>query len=247
MGLLSSIDPLFLALVPVVAFFYASVGHGGASGYLALMALFSVAPAEMKTTALLLNLFVAGIAFVQYRRAGHFRWKLFLPFAIASVPAAFLGGLISVDEAIYRRVLAALLLFAVWRIVQRPAERDEAQRDVPLWAALLAGGSIGFFSGMIGIGGGILLSPLILLMGWSGLRGTAAVSALFIWVNSLAGISGNMLSGQTITAGMWPMVALAVAGGLAGAWYGSFRAADRPLSYLLAAVLAVAGGKLLLA
>jgi uncharacterized protein len=237
--------PIFMALVPVVAFLYASVGHGGASGYLALMALFSMSPSDMKTTSLLLNIFVAGIAFVQYQRGGHFRWRLFLPFAIASVPAAFLGGLMDVDETLYRRVLAVLLLVAVWRIVLWPSGREVAHAAPPQWAALLAGAGIGFFSGLIGIGGGILLSPLILLMGWGGLRGTAAVSALFIWMNSLAGMTGNLLSGKSITGDMWPLVVLAVGGGLAGAWYGSFRAADRPLTYLLAAVLVVAGGKLL--
>ena len=244
MGLLSSIDPLFLALVPVVAFFYASVGHGGASGYLALMALFSVAPAEMKTTALLLNLFVAGIAFVQYRRGGHFSWKLFLPFAVASVPAALLGGLIAVDETIYRRVLAVLLLVAVWRIVQWPKEKGEPHRDVPLWAALSAGGGIGFFSGMIGIGGGIILSPVILLMHWADMKQTAAISALFIFVNSIASLVGLFQKGIVFTDQMGLMLFLAFAGGLAGAYYGAVKLNSKVLRHVLAAVLVMASVKL---
>lgn len=241
-----NIDPLFLALVPVVAFLYASVGHGGASGYLALMALFAVAPQDMKTTALLLNLFVAGIAFIQFRRGGHFSWKLFLPFAITSVPAAFAGGLLEVDATIYRRVLAVLLLLAVWRIIGIPSREGNVHRTpLPAVGAVL-GAAIGFLSGLIGIGGGVLLSPIVLLMGWGGLRNAAAVSALFIWVNSLAGMVGNMVGGRTIAPEAWPLVGVAVAGGLAGAWYGSFRAMPKVLAYLLAAVLLIAGGKLMM-
>ena len=204
---------LFLLVLPVIAFLYASVGHGGASGYLALMALFSFPIVAMKPTALLLNLFVAGAAFIQYYKRQHFNWKLFYPFALASIPAAFIGGYISVDATVYKKILGIVLLFAIIRMVG--FMKNERKRIVPvkLWQGLLIGAVIGLISGMIGIGGGIILSPIILLLCWGEMKATAAVSALFIWVNSASGMAGLLVSGVQINPQAFILVGIAVFGG----------------------------------
>src|SRR5690606_37898738 len=143
---------LFLLILPLVSFLYSSVGHGGASGYLALMALFSFAPEVMKPTALILNLFVAGISFFYYYRGGHFNKNLFIPFAIASIPLAFLGGTIEIDASIYKKILAILLVFAILKMLNVFGKENEDIKKVKLWQGLVVGGIIGFFSGLIGIG-----------------------------------------------------------------------------------------------
>lgn len=242
---------LFLLLLPIVAFLYASVGHGGASGYLALMALFSFAPETMKPTALLLNLFVAGIAFYHYYRAGHFSMKLFIPFAITSIPLAFVGGMIEIDAHIYKRILAFLLLFAILKILgvfepALPSGRKESTqiKDLKLWQGLTVGGIIGFFSGLIGIGGGIILTPVILLLHWGKMKEAAAVSALFIWVNSASGMLGQLTSGVTLSYEAFMLVAIALVGGFLGSYYGSRKFNNKRLQYLLAFVLIIASVKL---
>src|SRR5690606_31608947 len=149
---------LFLLLLPIVSFLYASVGHGGASGYLALMALFSFAPETMKPTALILNLFVAGISFFYYYKEGHFNKNLFIPFAIASIPLAFLGGTIDIEASVYKKILAILLVFAILKMLNVFGKEKEGTKKVELWQGLVVGGIIGFFSGLIGIGGGIILT-----------------------------------------------------------------------------------------
>ena len=189
---------IFLLLLPLVAFMYSSVGHGGASGYLAMMALFGFAPDSMKPTALLLNLFVASISFVHYAKEGHFNKKLFFVFAIASIPLAFLGGMIEVDASLYKKILAVLLVFAILRMLNVFGKEVNNTKEVKIWQGLLIGGTIGFFSGLIGIGGGIILSPIILLMHWGKMKEAAAISALFIWVNSAAGLFGQIVSGVKI-------------------------------------------------
>ena len=235
----------FYLLLFIVAFLYASVGHGGASGYLALMALFSFTPEVMKPTALVLNLFVSLTAFIQYYRGGHFQWKVFLPLAIASIPMSFLGGMITVDAAIYKKVLGVLLLVPIVRFLffrNIPVEELRVSRPVP---SLAIGGGIGFLSGLIGIGGGILLSPVLLLMRWTDQKQTAAISALFIFVNSGAGLLGQMTKGIPFHLNMAAYVAVAFAGGLGGAWLGSKRFNQELLRILLAIVLMLAAWKLL--
>lgn len=236
---------LFLLLLPIVAFMYAGVGHGGASGYLALMALFVFPPELMKPTALLLNVFVAGISFWLYRKRGHFNWKLFYPFALASIPAAFMGGYINIDPLIYKKILGVLLIFAILRMLGLLGKEQKDLRTIKLWQGLIAGAAIGFFSGMIGIGGGIILSPIILLMGWGKMKETAAVSALFIFVNSVAGLSGYAINGSGIELQSFVLVALAFVGGFAGAYYGSARMNNVQLRYMLAFVLVIASLKLM--
>ncbi|WP_194767795.1 sulfite exporter TauE/SafE family protein [Tamlana sp. I1] len=235
---------IFLAILPIVSFLYSSVGHGGASGYLALMALFSFAPETMKPTALLLNLFVAGISFYYYFKAGFFNKKLFISFAIASIPLAFLGGTIEVDASIYKKILAVLLVFAILKMLNVFGKENDKIKDVKLWQGLVVGGIIGFFSGLIGIGGGIILTPVILLLHWGKMKEAAAVSALFIWVNSAAGLIGQISSGVTIEKESFLLVAIALIGGVLGGYYGSKKINNTKLRYILAFVLIIACAKL---
>mgnify|MGYP003624171394 CR=1 FL=1 len=235
---------LFLFILPLVSFLYSSVGHGGASGYLALMALFSFAPESMKPTALLLNLFVAGISFYYYYKAGYFNKKLFIAFAVASIPLAFFGGTIEVDATIYKKILAILLIFAILKMLNVFGKESGQIKAVKLWQGLIIGGVIGFFSGLIGIGGGIILTPIILLLHWGKMKEAAAVSALFIWVNSAAGLTGQVSSGVSIEKESFLLVAIALIGGVLGGYYGSKKINNQNLRYILAFVLIIASAKL---
>ena len=237
---------LFYVLLVLVAFLYSSVGHGGASGYLALMAFFSFAPETMRPTALLINIFVSLIAFVQYYRGGFFKWNLFWPFALASFPAAFIGGMISVDVGLYKKILAVLLLFSVVRLLGIKFKRTTFNVQQNLYLALLIGAIIGLFSGMIGIGGGIILSPIILLMHWADMKKTAAVSALFIFVNSIAGLAGLFAKGFEFKTEMGVMIVLALIGGIAGSYYGANKFKNDFLNKILAIVLIIASIKLII-
>jgi len=236
----------FLAILPVVAFLYASVGHGGASGYLALMAIFSFAPETMKPTALLLNLFVAAIAFYHYYKKGHFNKKLFLSFAVASIPMAFLGGTIDVDASMYKKILGVLLIFAILKMLNVIGKESQLIKDIKIWQGLLVGGIIGFFSGLIGIGGGIILSPVILLLHWGKMKEAAAVSALFIWVNSAAGLFGQLSNGVILTSQSFVLVGFALLGGFFGSYLGSHKFNNKHLRQVLAFVLIIASVKLFL-
>ena len=235
---------VFLLILPFVSFFYASVGHGGASGYLALMALFSVTPELMKPTALLLNLFVAALAFYYYYKEGYFNKKLFLYFAIASIPMSIIGGYIEVDATIYKNIVAVLLLFAILKMLNIFGKESNVIRELKLWQGIVIGGIIGFFSGLIGIGGGIILSPIILLFHWGKMKEAAAVSALFIWVNSAGGLLGQLSSGVSLSLESFGLVAIALIGGFFGAYYGSKKMNNQSLRYLLAMVLVIACIKL---
>jgi uncharacterized membrane protein YfcA len=235
----------FYGLLFLVAFLYASVGHGGASGYLALMALFSITPVVMKPTALLLNLFVSLTSFIQFYRGGHFRWKVFWPFALASIPMAYIGGLVVVDGSIYKKILGLLLIIPIIRFYFFSNTKVEQEKETSFILSLLIGGSIGFLSGLIGIGGGILLSPVLLLLKWADQKQTAAISALFIFVNSLAGLAGQFTKGIHFTADMYAYVAIAFVGGLCGAYFGALKFKQAILKNVLATVLVLAAYKLL--
>lgn len=224
---------------------YASVGHGGASSYLAVMGLFSFSPAVMKPTALALNILVAGVATVKFYRAGLFKWNLFWPFAVISIPAAFIGGATVLPPRWYKVLVGIVLLYAaVWmfRSSLKPTMREP--HSPPLWAALISGLVIGFLSGLTGVGGGIFLSPLLLYMGWSETRATSAVAAPFILVNSVAGLLGHLSSVAALPAGIPLWGVAAVVGGWIGASYGSKGAPTPVLRQLLSLVLIVAGVKL---
>ena len=243
---LSSNEFWIYLLLPIVAFLYASVGHGGASGYLALLGLFGFSTTLMKPTALTLNLFVAAISFYHFWRQGHFIPGLLWPFAITSVPAAYIGGLIELDPQVYKQVLGVLLIFAILKMLNLFNKESSNKKELKLWQGLISGALIGLFSGMIGIGGGIILSPLILIMGWGKIKEAAAVSALFIWINSASGLAGHLNKGIDIPEDALIFIGLAVIGGFAGGYIGSKRFDGQKLRYLLAFVIAIASIKLLL-
>lgn len=226
---------------------YASVGHAGASAYLAVMGLFNFAPTVMKPTALALNILVAAVATAKFYRAGLFSWSLFWPFAVASIPAAFIGGAMILPARWYEVVVGVMLLYAaVWmfRSARRPLTGEA--HPPPLWAAIATGLAIGFLSGLTGVGGGIFLSPLLLYVGWAETRATSGVAAPFILVNSIAGLLGHLSSVSQLPANIPIWGAAAVLGGWLGASYGSRRAPAPVLRQLLSLVLIVAGVKLII-
>ena len=228
-----------------MAFMYASVGHGGASGYLAILAIFSMDPSLMKSSALILNIFVSLISFTLYYRGGFFRWRLFIPFAITSIPAAYLGATIPLSAGIYKKVLAVCLLFAILRLIGVFGKESPEAKEMKWVYGLIVGAVIGFLSGMIGIGGGIILSPVILLFHWAKMKETAAVSALFILVNSISGLAALLIKGYTPNPEIYNWLAVAIAGGSAGAYLGSKRFDNNLLRYVLAVVLFIASTKLM--
>lgn len=236
----------FYIILFVIAFLYAAVGHGGASGYLALMALYHIAPEEMKPTALLLNLFVSGISFFQYYRGKHFLWKTFLPFALGSIPFSFLGGMIILDGSIYKKILGFLLLLPVVRMLFFPNPKEGEMKSQNFYLSLMIGATIGFISGMIGIGGGIILSPVLLLLKWTNQKQTAAISALFIFVNSISGLAGQFTKGIIFSSEMVSYVLVALAGGIFGAYFGALKFNQTVLKNLLGIVLLLAAVKLII-
>lgn len=230
----------------IMAFLYSTVGHAGASGYLASMALLGVAPPIMKPTALVLNILVAGITTFNFWRAGHLRWNLLWPFAVCSIPTAFLGGAITLPAALYRPLLGVVLLYSSYRMLRVADVGPAVLLPYSRGAAFLIGGMIGFFSGLTGVGGGIFLSPLIILLGWADTKKTAAVSAAFILVNSIAGLSGNLAALHRIPDGIAIWGAAVVCGGTIGSTLGSRRFENARLRKILSVVLVIAGMKLLL-
>ncbi len=231
----------------VIALLYASVGHGGASGYLAALSFVAVRPDEMATTALTLNVVVATMALISFRRAGHFDGRLAWPFLAASVPAAFVGGLMPVPVRLYQILLAIALGVAAIRLAVnfRGRENDRAVRP-RLAFALPVGGGIGWLSGVVGVGGGIFFSPLLLLLRWASPKQTAAASAAFILVNSVAGLGGRAVRSGFEYGTLWPLLAAALLGGWVGAHLGANHFSGQTLKRLLAVVLLIAAAKLLL-
>lgn len=242
--------------IGIVALLYATVGHAGATGYIAVLTLAGAEPAVIRPTALVLNVLVATIGTVQFARAGHFRAALFRPLAMASVPAAAVGGMLTLPHAAFEGVIGIVLLVSALRIAGEtlwPANSEEAgpaalppPRLAPVWLGLLGGG-IGLLSGLTGVGGGVFLTPALLALRAAPVRTAAAVSAAFILVNSVAGLAGRVVAGAAVPPVAWPLVVAVAVGGLAGAWLGAFRLAVPMLRTVLAVVLALAGLKLLAA
>jgi uncharacterized membrane protein YfcA len=231
----------------VGAALYASVGHAGASAYLAVMGLYTFAPSVMKPTALALNILVAAVATLKFYRAGLFSWRLFWPFAVASIPAAFIGGAMTLPTRSYKIVVGIVLLYAaVWMFRSSLRPLQATAHLPPLWAAIVSGLAIGFLSGLTGVGGGIFLSPLILYLAWADTRSTSGVAAPFILVNSIAGLLGHFSSVSQLPPNISVWGAAAVLGGWIGATYGSKHAPPPMLRQLLSLVLIVAGVKLIL-
>ncbi|HEU0275009.1 MAG TPA: sulfite exporter TauE/SafE family protein [Candidatus Udaeobacter sp.] len=234
---------LFLA-IGLIAFLYSSVGHAGASGYIATMTLFGLAPTVIRPTALVLNILVASIGTYQFWRAGHFSWKLFWPFALLSIPAAYVGGYLQPSASVLRILIGLVLLFSATRLVFRKS--DPPQTITPSRpVAIGAGAGLGFLSGLTGTGGGIFLTPLLLFCRWAHIRQAAAVSALFIWVNSIAGLVGYFTKVRSIPSLGVSLAVAAIIGGAVGSYLGSKRLAVRAISLFLATVLFIAGIKLI--
>lgn len=231
-----------IILLAIMAFLYASVGHGGASGYLAVMALFAIAPPLMKQTALLLNLGVSLMSFLAFYRQGFFRWTLFWPFALGSIPAAFLGARIPLTDSTYKQILGACLFLAVIRMVI--SLKEATQRSLPAVLGIFSGAAIGLLSGMIGIGGGIILSPLLLLFRWASLKEAAAVSALFIFVNSVSGLAGLKTWIPLDQSQLLYWLFASLVGGFLGARWGAGIASNVKVKWILALVLVIASLKL---
>ena len=235
---------LLVAGVLVVAFLYSSVGHAGASGYIAVMTLLALTPGFIKPTALALNILVATIASWQFWRAGHFRWGLFWPFALASIPLATLGGYLTLPTRAFMIMVGIVLLLSAVRFLvdtREPADPRPPSRGL----ALGVGGVLGLMAGLTGTGGGVFLTPVLIFMKWAPTKTASAVSAMFILVNSIAGLGGHLAkSGQWPTFAL-PLTAAAVIGGMAGSYLGSRRFSPVAIKRLLAAVLIIAGLKLI--
>ena len=239
-------ESLLLALLFLAAAtLYASVGHAGASAYLAAMALVGLAPEVMRPTALVLNLFVATIVVVRFARAGHLPWRSLLPLVAGSIPAAFVGGSIDLPGEVYRPLVAIVLLAGALRLATATAPDDgTTRRGVPIVGGILAGAAIGLLAGLTGTGGGIFLTPLLVLAAWTGTRDAAGLSGAFIGLNSISGLAGLATGGFTLPAALPLWVAAVVAGGLVGSWLGAARFSIIGLRRALAFVLVLAAAKL---
>ncbi len=224
---------------------YSSVGHAGASGYIAVMTLFGLGMAEIKPAALTLNILVASVTAWQFWRTGHFSWQLFAPFSLLAIPMAFLGGYLNLPLAALKILVGVVLLISALRFVYDPREVENPKLP-RTWVAILCGGLIGLLSGFTGTGGGIFLSPLMLLAKWARTKAAAAVSAVFILVNSISGLAGNITATKHLPQAVWLFLAAALLGGTLGSYLGSRRFSAGWIKKLLAIVLTIAGLKILL-
>jgi len=238
---------LLYLLLPLAAFLYASVGHGGASSYLMFLALFNFVPEQIRPTALLMNIAISFLAFINFKQKVNFPKKLFFALILFSMPAAYLGGTVVIDTVLYKRILGVLLLFPIIHFLKILPYSAEPVIKERFWIAALTGLFLGFFSGLIGIGGGIILSPILLMLGWTNIRETAAISALFIFLNSIMGYWGASAWRIPINTEIWSLMPLVIIAGAAGAYFGARRFNIQTIRYLLITVLSFASIKLITA
>ena len=234
-------------LLLIVAFLYASVGHGGASGYIAVLTLFSIPMLQYKPVVLVMNIIIAGIAFIQFARAGYFKFKLAWPFLLTSIPCAYVGSHqhYIASEKVYNLLLGLALIFPIVRLLSNAPKEKKEMKELNLFVALGWGALIGLVSGFLNIGGGIFLSPVIILLAYGNTKDAAAVSSLFIVCNSLAGLAAIKLTSSSFTNASYIWIISAVAGGLAGAYLGSHKFKLITVRYILSAVLCIAAVKLI--
>jgi uncharacterized membrane protein YfcA len=237
---------LLAILIFAIALLYSTVGHAGASGYIAAMALFGMAPVVMKPTALTLNIIVALIGTVRFSRAGFFSWRTFWPFALSSIPMAYVGGSLTLPVPIYKSVVGVVLLYSAARLFWTANAADSKKTTlVPIWIALIVGAAIGLLSGLTGVGGGIFLSPVLLLMGWARTKETSGVAVTFILVNSIAGLLGNYSSITYLSSDLIYWAPAALIGGWIGTELGTRLLPISGIRKFLSVVLLLAGLKLL--
>jgi uncharacterized membrane protein YfcA len=237
----------FMIVCPViflVALVYSAVGQAGASGYIAALTFFGYGPAFIKPTVLMLNILVACIGAYQFWRGGHFSWKLFWPFAVLSVPFAFIGGYLLVPAHIFRLIVGSVLLMSAARLFVWRSEPQSVQMP-NLSVSLPTGAGIGFLSGITATGGGIFLTPLMIFFRWAHTKPAAAVSAVFILVNSVSALLGHVGSHQRVPTFAWPLAVAAVIGGAIGSRLGSRHLPVHLIHISLATVLIIAGLKLI--
>jgi uncharacterized protein len=233
------------AAILVVAFLYSSVGHAGASGYIAVMTLVGLTPTVIKPAALVLNILVATLATWQFWRAGHFSWPLFWPFAVASIPMAFVGGYVNLPTKAFKILVGIVLLYSAARFLVGQAQKNEEAQPPTKPVAISMGAGLGLLAGLTGTGGGIFLTPLLIFRRWAITKTAAAVSALFILVNSIAGLLGNISSTRQLPLFALPLAAAAIGGGAVGSYLGSRQFSPGLIKKLLAIVLLIAGYKLI--
>ncbi len=229
----------------IIALLYSSVGHGGASGYIAVFSLFNIAVAEYKPLVLLLNILISGFAFIQFYRAGYAKWKIILPFLITSIPFAFIGSKFVLNPSVYHFLLGIALLFPIIRLLNIVPSDNEKKIEVKILPAIIIGALLGFISGLLNIGGGIFLSPVLILLSWASAKESAAASALFIFCNSIAGMLSinNYSFFQNDNAVYWLLAA--ASGGIIGSYLGSNTYKQATVRYVLATVMSIASVKLL--
>jgi len=245
---IGSIEQTFLSIAfAAVAIAYATVGQGGATGYIAVMALAGFTPDLIRPTALILNVLVSAIGTAQFARAGLLDWRTFYPYALLGVPCSVLGGATHLPAYIYQPVVGVLLLLAAWRIARsaRHAVVDEDTDPPPLMLSTMAGAIVGFVAGITGIGGGILLAPLILARGWAGARKTVAISAAFNLLNTAAALAGLWVSASAFVAPPSLWLLAVICGGSLGSWLSVRGLPTWAVRYALAVLLLVAGVRML--